>query len=182
MQGLKKIVCNKKAGFKHPANTIFYIYDFRGILFYTNEFLNKKNISFNLPEGIYYSTCNFKKLHRPNKHKNIVLPNPERNINIKPSEFKIIFRENKNKGTVIYEEKLIWFDTYYKTCPLPEFFFTLYHEFGHLLYGTEKYCDLYAAKRMLDEGYNISQVGKSSVLMLSNRAKERKIFLVDKLT
>jgi hypothetical protein len=174
-----KINCLKKSGFKHPSKSVFYIYDYRGVLFYTNEILKKKECSFNLPEGVYYSKTKFIQLSRPNKTKNIKLPKKERDLNFK--KFTISFKPNPNKATVFYENPNIVFDTYYKTCPLPELFFTFFHELGHRYFATEKYCDLFAAKNMLEMGFNISQIGKSSVLMLSDRAKDRKIYLVDKL-
>jgi hypothetical protein len=174
-----KIICDKKSGFKHASDKLFYIYDYRGVLFYTNEFLKKKRCCFNLPEGQYFSETLFEKLHRPNKHININLPPKQRDIKV--DKFEIRFENNPNKATVYYDKGLIVFDNYYKTCPLPELFFTLYHEHGHLNYWTEKYCDLFAAKKMLSEGYNISQIGKASIMMLSDRAKDRKYYLVDKL-
>lgn len=175
-----KITCNKKSGFKHPSNDIFYIYDWRGVIFYSNDILKQKACSFNLPEGVYYSKTKFETLHRPNKHANIKLPKKERDFDIK--EFKITFEANPNKATVYYDKPRIIFDVYYKKCPLYELFFTFFHELGHRYYSTEKYCDLYAAKRMYEIGFNTSQIGRASVLMLSQRAHERKIYIVDKLT
>jgi hypothetical protein len=61
-------------------------------------------------------------------------------------------------------------------------FHVYFHEKGHLLYSTEEFADLYSAKKMLDLGFNKSQIGLSNLEMLSEKQNLRKKFLVDKLT
>lgn len=177
---MEKIICTKKSGFKPLVDgDIFYIYDYRGVIFYTNKDLKKNIKAFNLPEGVYFSTSKFIRLKNPIKNKKIILPIKERDLKI--NQFKIEFKENKNKATVYYNDGLIIFDLYFKKCPLPDLFFTYFHELGHRFFQTEKYCDLYAAKKMYAMGFNTSQIGKSPVKVLSDRAHARKVFLVDKL-
>ena len=60
-------------------------------------------------------------------------------------------------------------------------FFILYHEYGHTLYETEKYADMYAANIMLKRGYNLSQIGLSQLTALSSKQFERKNNLISRL-
>ena len=70
----------------------------------------------------------------------------------------------------------------FKNVPLYMRFGVYFHEMGHLLYATESKADLFAAKMMLDLGFNTSQVGYTNLEMLSERQKERKKEIIDKLT
>jgi len=181
---MKKVILHKKTGVKNLDGTTVQILDFRGILFYCNIDLNNKNC-FNLPEGVYYFPENFKyKLINPIKHKLKKLPVKERNYTI--DNFKFLFKPNPSKATIFYNKPItdtaiIVFDTSYKLKPLPELFYTFYHELGHKFYSTEKKADLYAMNLMLKKGYNKSQIGKSIIHSLSEKQYERKQNIVNNL-
>lgn len=78
---------------------------------------------------------------------------------------------NPDKTTIIVDDRMVAGGTPAKIYPArgvihvsPEFLklpkyqqeFILEHERGHMWYQTEEYCDIFAAKRMLDRGYNES--------------------------
>jgi hypothetical protein len=98
-----------------------------------------------------------------------------------PENFSVYFEENPNKCTVDFDTDSIVFDNSFKLAPLPKIYFILYHEFGHQLYETEAYADMYAANMMLKKGYNMSQIGLSSLESLSSKQYERKNNLIDRL-
>jgi hypothetical protein len=54
-------------------------------------------------------------------------------------------------------------------------YFILLHELGHFRYKTETYCDQYALKRFLDDGYNPSQavIALTRILTPSEQNEER---------
>lgn len=171
----------KKTGFKNLTPKEFTIFDSNGVIFYSNKNLVKKDISFNLPKGVYVSDTQFEVLKKPVLTPKINLPKPERKISTKG--FKILYAENPNKATINYALKTITFDKSFLHKSKPERVFVLLHEKGHGYYGTEKYADLYAAKKMLSLGYNISQIGLSQDNVLSDRSSsiDRKNFIVNNL-
>lgn len=46
----------------------------------------------------------------------------------------------------------------FMTLPLYSQRFIIQHEIGHFFYRTEEYCDMYAARVLLDRGYNPSEI------------------------
>lgn len=176
-----KIVTDCKTGFYNISGKEFTIYDGRGVYFYSNKNLDKKNTEFNLPKGVYTTDTELVRLKKPIKQPVIKLQKPDRNIKINENDFNIVFGKNDCKASVFYATKKILLDNSYKTSTLPELKFLLYHEFGHLKYSDEIQCDLYATKRMLFEGFNLSQCGYASVKLLSNKQNERKMVLIKQL-
>lgn len=179
---MRQITLNKKTGFK--VNDIYQpvvIRDHRGILFYTTEPLLPKVKEFNLPPGTYcVDNGYFSPMILPVSYGNIKLPFPERALP-KPDNFKVEFGNNPNKCTIFWKEGRILFDSSFKEKPLYEVFFILFHEEGHSRYKTEDKADLYAAKKMLDYGFNPYQVGIAPLFSLSDRQMFRKNNIVDKL-
>jgi hypothetical protein len=157
------------------------IRDSRGILFYSTEDLLPRVESFNLPKGSYIVDRGaFKKMSEPIDYKLPSLPPFERNRPV-PIDFEVIFGANKHKCSILWDAQKILFDTSLEDDPLPTLMFMLYHEFGHSKYKTEKYCDLYASNLMIKKGYNPSQIARAQILSLSNRQKNRKEFLSEKI-
>lgn len=157
------------------------IRDFRGVLFYTTEPMLPRITCFNLPAGTYYVDSGFfRPLADPCPVNLSTLPFPER---LYPStdDFKIVFRPNRNKCTVYWDQKLIVMDTQFLERPLSEVDFILFHEEGHSRYKTEKYADLYASNAMLKKGYNDSQIGVAHLESLSPAQYERKKFINRKI-
>jgi len=180
---LKRLVITEKTGF--TSLLPFKIYDAKtGFLFYADFFVKQiakgKRLNFNLPKGVYFYEGFITKLPKPVETRVIDLPEPERNIPYR--EYKILFAPNPNKCTIFYKKGEIIFDTMFKNVPLYMRFGVYFHEMGHLLYSTESKADLFAAKMMLDLGFNPSQVGYTNLEMLSERQKERKKEIIDKLT
>jgi len=178
---MKKIRVVKKTGFTSPDERII-IYDFRKILFYDTDWLNKKPKGFNLPKGIYY--INKSQILIPLKHPVIIKfipnPKPERRI-LRIGHYQIKFANNPNKATIYYDKQLIVFDNSFKTVPLYVIMFLFFHELGHFKYSTEWKCDVFAVNKMLKRGYNISQIGLAPLVSLSPRALYRQKLIIKSL-
>jgi len=179
---MNPLIISKKTGFVNVTPSIpVIIRDFRGMLFYSTVGL-KIVKCFNLPAGNYFvESGKFEPLKSPVSFPVPELPKPERKYKM-PSDYAILFGDNPNKCTIKWGEKVIIFDNDLKQKTLPELFFILYHEFGHHLYFTEKYADLFAARYMLKKGYNPSQIGKAPITSLSHYQFLRKKFIVKKMT
>jgi hypothetical protein len=180
---MRRLKVDKKTGF--IVKDIFspiVIRDCRGILFYTTEPLIPKVTEFNLPEGIYFvDSGTFVEASSPKDYEYPMLPNRERLFFPNPKNFNIRFAPNPNKCTVSWTKKLITFDTSFMEKPLPQLDFIIYHEYGHRLYKTEKYCDLYASYCMLKIGYNPSQISFAQIDSLSDKQEKRKEFVIDSI-
>jgi len=177
---MKGLILRKKTGFKNTSLNPIVIRDFRGKMFYSSEGLRPVK-SFNLPEGNYFvQSGSFSELSRPVAFNKIPLPPPERKLE-NPDKYSIIFDVNPNKCTINWTFKTITFDLSLLELTIPELFFILYHEYGHTLYKTEKYADAYSCNRMLEKGFNPSQIGKCQITSLSEFQVERKNFVVNKL-
>lgn len=162
------------------------VIDHRGIMFYTTEgFLNRDKIvpRFNLPPGTYtvVSGGGVTLLNSPVPTPHISLPPPERNYP-DPTKFDVLFQNNPNKCSIEWDKRRIVFDTSFRGRPLPILEFILAHEFGHSKYKTEAFADLWAAKYLLDMGYNPSQIGLVPMNTLSNYQDHRKVLMVEKIT
>jgi hypothetical protein len=175
------MVLKEKTGFS--SSLPFKIYDKAGWLFYadffTKHIANGDRLKFNLPTGEYRYDGFLEKLPEPVKHKEIKLPPPQRNF--PKVEYKVKFGDNPAKCSIFYKKHEILFDNSFKDVPIYMRVHVYYHEKGHLLYKTEEFADLYSAKKMLDLGYNTSQIGYSNLEMLSEAQKERKEFLVNNI-
>lgn len=172
---------HKKTGFTNltPTRPVV-IRDFRGVEFYSTIGLGQVE-SFNLPEGQYFIESGLiGELEKPVKVKLIEMPTAQRWMR-NPENFNVYFEYNPNKCTIDWDTDTIVFDTAFQTAPLPSIYFILFHEFGHSLYTTEEYADMYAANRMLQKGFNMSQIGMSPLVSLSEKQYNRKNNLIDRL-
>ena len=173
----------EKTGFRvlNP-NAPILIRDKWGKLFYTTETMTPKVRAFNLPRGEYIvETGLISEEKIPVIFKLPTMPSPERVLPFDPSTFKIIFAPNPSKCTINWFTRVIKFDTSFKEKSIPVFRYILYHEFGHKFFKTEKYCDLFAVCKMLNEGFNPSQIGRAQIETLSDKADYRKIFIINNL-
>lgn len=178
---MEQIILHKKTGFKNliPSRPLI-IRDFRGIEFYSTVGLKQVD-SFNLPEGCYYIESGMiQEMLKPVPVKLMEMPTAQRWYK-SPESFSIRFEENPNKCTVDWETESITFDNRFKTAPLSNIYFILYHEFGHSLYTNESYADMYAANKMLKKGFNMSQIGKAPLTSLSSQQYERKLNIIERL-
>jgi hypothetical protein len=179
---MRDLVLEQKTGFSSMLP--FVIYEPNGQVFYSSDFTEKiKNglrLNFNLPEGVYRYDGQFTKLDEPVSVVNIPLPMYERFYGKK--RYDIIFGTNPNKCTIFYDKGVILFDNSIMSKPLYVKYGIYYHELGHHFYKTEKYADLYSAKRMLEKGFNPSQVGRAFLDSLSEKSIQRKMDMVNTLT
>jgi hypothetical protein len=178
---MQKLYVDKKTGFSSLLP--FKIFDSNGLLFYADFFTNKikngERLKFNLPAGNYFVDGFLVQLAEPIKQKHIELPKPQREIPY--TRYKIKFGENPHKCTIYYNDGLILFDKSFLSKPLYMRYNVYFHELGHHLYGTEKYADLFALKKMLELGFNLSQVGYGTLYTLSDKQRERKKFISNHL-
>jgi len=187
----RTLTVTRKTGFAitHPDLPV-NIRDDRGILFYTTEPILPV-YDFNLPPGKYMvDTGTFKPMQTPVHFKLAKLPPSEVMLPIAPYDFEIVFAENPNKCTIFWKEKMIVFDNSFLEAPYPELYFIYFHELGHSRYGyekkysmadAEKYCDLYASNKMLEMGFNPSQIKAAPENTLSSRQNYRKDFIGETL-
>jgi hypothetical protein len=182
---MRDIILEEKMGF--ASIMPFDIYDVTGNLFYSDTFTDKisrgEKLEFNLPLGIYKYNGNFIKLPSPIKVENISLPLKERNLTRK--RYEIIFGKNPNKCTIYYDEGVILFDSSFKNKPLYIKYVIYFHELGHHWYKTEEKADLYATKKLLELGFNPSQIGRAMLESLNpdkDKSYERMAKIVSVLT
>lgn len=174
-----KLTLEHKTGF--ATDKPFKIYDNKGNEFYSDSFtdhISKREIvKFNVPAGVYNYEGKFVKLPKPVEFLNIVLPPKQRNIRTR--KYKIVFGDNPNKCTIFYERGIILFDKQFENSVLYLKYGIYFHELGHHFYKDESKADLYATKKMLDYGFNPSQIGRVGLMSLSNASLERKVKIVN---
>jgi len=178
----RTLYVTKKTGFRNntPEKPIV-IRDFRGVLFYSTIWLNKPVYEFNLPPGKYMvDEGSFTEMKSPVDYKLAKLPRPER-FYPSPFKFDVHFGNNRNKCSILWDQKTILFDNQFKESPLPILDFMLFHEFGHELYSTETLADQLSANYMKRRGYNPSQIGDAPISTLSDRQLSRMANIVDAL-
>jgi hypothetical protein len=179
---MRKISIQHKTGFR--SSMPFLINDTNGILFYSSDFTDKikkgQTLNFNLPAGDYIYDGNFIKLDSPVKTANVILPPKERNFAYK--RYEIQFGNNPNKCTIFYNKGLILFDNQFLNKPLYIKYTIYFHELGHHWYVTEDKADLFAAKKILELGFNPSQIQLAVLDSLSDKNIERKMKIVYSLT
>lgn len=143
-----------------------------GKLFYLND--SGENIEFNLPCGSFeIEGKNIECLERPLLYKTPKISIPQKNIKMK--EMVIHFVDNPNKASIHVQSGNTYFDSELaEMWETPKKIFVLGHELGHNFYKDEILCDIYSAKKMLENGFNPSQCIYSSVTCLSKGAEERK--------
>lgn len=180
---MRDLILEEKTGFL--STLPFKIFDMSGQIFYSSEFTNKiangQKLEFNLPAGQYKYDGSFVKLDNPVRTENIHLPLKERNI--PHGRYEIVFGNNPNKCSIFYDKGIILFDNSFKKKPLYVRYTIYFHELGHHWYKTEGKADLYAAKKLLDLGFNPSQIQIALLESLTlPESFERKMNMVYKLT
>lgn len=131
---------------KYPNGKVFYTPK-RGTLF---------NGYFALPVGVWVSNL---KLEKTNLKRNIPqLDNFERDMKHDFSKFNFEYTKNDAVATIDHNKKTISFDNSLQEKPIYYQLGILYHEIGHNFYENEFSCDKYAMVRMIQEGYNQTQI------------------------
>ena len=167
-----KIILTKKTGFTTDADAVAIFNDDFSPFYVKTRTTGK--LMFNLPAGAYFCEQQLTRLPKPVEYKLPALPKPERKIILPENPIQIIFRPNPNKCSIFLNLGLIVADPSIDIKSRAEKMFIIYHELGHYLYKTEKYCDMYATQRMIEDGYNPSQAVFSVNGCLSDASKERK--------
>lgn len=177
------LALEQKTGFE--TSLPFEIYDITGQLFYSSDFTehirNGERMKFNVPAGEYKYNGSFIKLDKPIEHKKIILPKKERHLAGSKRQYKVIYGKNPNKCTIYYKAGLIIFDESFRNVPMFIRYAIYYHEIGHHFYKTESKADLYATKKMLDLGFNPSQIGLAGLMSLSENSFDRQEKIVKSL-
>lgn len=166
---MKKISVKQASGFVTSDKKIV-ILDLNGKPFYVFDTKNAKT-EFNLPKGVYLTNNTIKGLPEKIKFKTPVLK-PERKISI-PKKIKFIWGQNPNKASVILNKGIILVDEGFKKFPRFVQVYLFYHEIGHYFFKSETGADAFARVKMLERGFNPSQIGMASRLSLSPKSKHR---------
>lgn len=102
-----------------------------------------------------------------------------------PYKVKYTMGNVKVKAKIYRSLGTIYIDKSYLNYPQYVGKFLLEHEKAHYFYETEKFCDLWAANKMLKLGYNPSQLFDAIDLILGSKnvdlAKERVNFIYENL-
>lgn len=144
---------NKKTFYSEDSPVL--IRDSRNKIFYYHP--NKRGeIFFNLPKGTFFTKNS---VHHAEGKDYPLLNLPDHEHRFDHKGIKIIKKDNPCKATIYPLRKRIYLDTKISNIDYsPAKVFILAHEFGHLRYRTESYCDMFATNFMLSKGYNPSQI------------------------
>lgn len=166
----------------------FKIFSGKGKLYHFRILQNKlKLIHVNIPHAGNY-TYNFGTIVKiePIQIKPLTfeLPPYERN---REKPFKIVYNAELNKGTTparhYTETGIIEVGDFFYSLSEHIQHFILLHEYAHFFYKTEEYCDQWAAKKFIAEGYNNSTAfyALTTVLKESTKNANRILSLQSKL-
>lgn len=180
---LKRISLEKKTGFRNSTGAPVVIVDENGLEFYNTNDCENTVWNFNLPKGVFYIvTGKIVETVLPVEYPMSKFPPPEKNERGNPDEFELKFVENPEIATIFFDARKIIMDNSLKDVPFPTALFVLYHEHAHKFYNTEEYCDLWARNKMLNEGYNPSQIIQGVRHTLGNNNLSRQITVMNSLT
>lgn len=145
----------KKIGIKSQAPPIILNPD--NTLFFQPgaSLLRNGEYYFNLPPGEYIINDQYRPAPPRNFAAKIKLPKIERNIK---RAYEIEYSEVPSKGLIDHEKRKILLDKSLLFQPRHVREFVTLHELAHKQYKTELFCDLKAAKGLLNKGYNPAQV------------------------
>lgn len=168
-----------KTGFRTPDRFVRIYDQSDGSLFYAKDIQSGKfQCNFNLPAGRYTTTNDLTECE-PRRYSLPQLPRFQRS-GVIPKSVRVIYTANPNKASILRDDACIILDHSIKNLSKPQRVHIRLHEIAHYHYKTEKYCDLWAARKMLILGYNPSQVFFSVHGELSNSdsALERKEYIL----
>ena len=173
---MRELILEQKTGFE--TSMPFEIFDLNGFLFYDDKFNDKiangERLRFNLPSGKYNFNGSFIRLDKPVEFEKITLPPKERHIQKPKKGYQVIYGNNPNKCTIYYKAGIIIFDNSFRETPIFYRYGIYFHEIGHHFYKTEWKADMYATKKMIDFGFNPSQIALTGLLTLSSDSYDRK--------
>jgi hypothetical protein len=152
----------RKSGFRAIGKVCIYQ---EGRIFYGLK--KDGEILFNLPPGDYASEWKIETLSRPVKVKFPTRRKRERFNLTPPAKVTVRYGDNPNKATITLEKGQILIDNSFLDAPDLVKKFIMYHEIGHYFYKTEEFCDEYAQERLIEDGYNLSQVHNATAKSLN---------------
>lgn len=186
-----EINVREKTGFRNlvPAAPVI-IFDEYARPFYDTSRLEKQVNEFNLPPGKYtIGAGQIRPMVNPVKFDMLPLPEPMRWKRKNPEHFKIVVGDVPFKCLVDWDKEEIIYDRMVADMPLPTLVYIFWHECGHRFYGipykpkpwtvdyAERYtyaeacCDRYAYNKMIEAGYNPSQIGEAQIGTVTNDAR-----------
>jgi hypothetical protein len=192
----KNLEVHQKTGFHNPDPSMpVVILDERGIPFYDSTLYENKPGMFNMPPGKYIvMSGRLHEMNSPVEYPLLPVKPVHRRKRANPEMFPVEFVNNpQHRATIDWFDKKIYFDNSLAEMPMPNLIYVLFHEFGHRFYGcecsgrsrcpkckeAEEQCDRYAQNRMLERGYNPSQIGEAILGTLSAKQYNRKERVVD---
>lgn len=148
------------------------VYDERGVIFWQSE----KPRRFNLPKGQYNVVGQIEPLKAPVNYKLPKLPKRDRYHKLPEKGVTITYCDNPNKASIVLPFGDIYIDKAFLKLPRPVLAKIILHEIGHFYYEDEIKCDRYAAVKMLQLGYNPSQIALADFTALggSHYSQKRK--------
>ena len=142
-------------------------------LFYSMKGLRQ----INLPIGEFQINGKFKQIPKIN-YSLPKLPLREKIYRVpKLSEMNIQFSKNPEEiAKINIHENLLVLNPGLRGCSSAEFWSVIFHEMGHYMYKTESKCDTYSVYRMLQEGFNPSQIKGFINILPDNIERKKNIF------
>jgi hypothetical protein len=189
---LKRITVNYKTGFRNSTGKRVVILDEQYEPFYDTANVANKVWEFNLPAGVYYiQEGKIVQRATPVEYTLETLPPRQRKL-ADPETFPVLYKKNDYTASIFwdaerspYGKRCIVFDPSLQHKTLPEREFIYHHECGHRFWdkgeANENACDMYAKNKMLELGYNPSQIGMAMITTLSDNNMERKEKMIDSL-
>lgn len=126
---------------------------------------------FNLPKGVYRVVKGGFTESLTGLNYFVDLPEVERSDK-HPESVKYAFGDVRFKAMIYRGQAKIFLDKKYFNYPQYVAKFLLEHEKAHYFYETERYCDLWAANKMLKLGYNPTQIFDAIDLILGNKQSD----------
>ncbi len=93
----------------------------------------------------------------PNNYPRIELPHFEKSNSISEIVSYKYVPNWHSPASINTKTGLMLYNKYFTTLSFAKRWFIKCHEKGHFYYNTEKYCDLFATKCLLDSGFGLSQ-------------------------
>lgn len=172
---VREVIIHRKTGFKSQGPVT--VNDKRGLFYETSE-----SKYFNLPPGKYFITGlvtktkprNFRKLKLPSAEKFNSLPSPK--------QLKIYKGNHNHKAFIVTGKNEIIMSNEMMEKLTPQIHAIFLHELGHYYYSTEVYCDMFAYNKMIEYGYNPSQIAFLTKTLSNHPTNnKRKVTLLKKV-
>ena len=173
-----ELILERVTGFESRDNTIKVCGENGRTLYYFQNPLQKR-VTFNLPQGNWNTESELRELKRSLKYVCPKLPPPTKKPIVKSLSYEV--GNNPNKCSIDTKTGKVLIDKSIAKKDIPFLTFVLFHENGHFFYTGggegENFCDIWAGKKMLERGYNPSQIYFAQEFCLSEKSIDRKDYL-----